>query len=267
MYVDVHTHLTHDKFASDRAEVIQRAIDAGLGAIVVNGLEPNSNREILKMSEQYDVILPAIGIYPVDAVCDLLPEDFPFTVKKFDVNAEIKFIASMAKDRKIAAVGECGLDGHWLDESTHKRQEEVFENLIEISIVNDLPIIIHTRKLEKRSAEILANHNAQKVDFHCYGGRTKYAVEWAEKYGWRFSIPANANKNQAFAKMLSNLPIECILTETDAPFLGPIRGERNEPANVVGTIALLAELRSMTVEEAQMQVWTNFNNLFTFIPR
>jgi TatD DNase family protein len=266
MYVDVHTHLTHEKFSSDKEEVIQRAIDAGLEAIVVNGLEPKSNREILELAERYSVIVPALGIYPIDGVCDRLPSDLPFSVTKFDVDGEIAFIDQMAKEGKIKAVGECGLDGHWLGEETFKRQEEVFEKLIEVAMNHDLPIIIHTRKREARSAEILLHHGVKKVDFHCYGGKTKFAIKWAEDNGWYFSIPANANLNQAFAKLLAKLPAECILTETDAPYLGPVKGERNEPSNVVGTIAILAEKRSITIEEAQALVWTNYKNLFNIQP-
>jgi len=267
MYVDVHTHLTHPKFADDKHEVIKAAIAAGLKAIVVNGLEPASNREILELADAYEEIKPALGIYPVDAVCDLLDDTFPFTVKKFDVDAEVKFIGEQASAGNLAAVGECGLDGHWLGEETYKRQEQVFENLIAIATSNNLPIIIHTRKLEKRTAEILAHHNVKKVNFHCYGGRTKFALEWAEKYNWHFSIPANANKNQAFAKMLKILPLENILTETDAPFLAPVSGERNEPKNVRGTVEIFAELRDLDLEQAKLQIWTNYQNLFSYDPQ
>ncbi len=266
MYVDVHTHLTHARFSSDKEAAIQRAIDAGLGAIVVNGLEPKSNREILALADRYPQIVPALGIYPVDAVCDQLPSDFPFPVPQFNVNDEIAFIEESAKQGKIKAIGECGLDGHWLSEETFKRQEEVFEALIDIAKKYDLPLIIHTRKLEKRAAEILVHHQVEKVDFHCFGGKTKFALKWAADHGWWFSIPTNASLNQAFAKLLTKLPAECILTETDAPYLGPVKGERNEPANVVGTIELMASLRSTTVEEARNIVWQNYKKLFNLDP-
>ena len=85
------------------------------------------------MSEQYKSILPALGIYPIDAVNDAIPADFPFEVAAFDVNEEIKFIAEQAKNKKIVAVGECGLDGHWLAANSFKQQENVFMQLIEIA--------------------------------------------------------------------------------------------------------------------------------------
>lgn len=262
MYVDVHTHLTHEKFDPDRDQVIQRAIHAGITAIVVNGLEPRSNRAILEMAAAHEEIKPALGIYPVDAVNDRLPSDLPFAVEPFDVDEEIKFIRQQALQGSIAAIGECGLDGHWLPKNTYARQEEVFESLIEIAKASNLPLIIHTRKLEQRSMDILAHHQFGRVNFHCYGGRTKKAAEAAEKHGWWFSIPANARTNQAFTKMLKILPEDKILTETDAPFLAPTRGERNEPAHVVGTIQYLAELKGWSVDEAKQRVWDNYLALF-----
>jgi TatD DNase family protein len=262
MYVDVHTHLTHERFATEVGEVVRRADAAGLAAVVVNGLEPESNRQILAMAEEYPVVRPALGIYPIDAICNQLPEGFELDVERFDVDAEIAFINDTAAAGKLTAVGECGLDGHWVGEDTFAEQERVFEALVDVAMRHDLPVIIHTRKREVRAAEILRSLGAQKVDFHCYGGKVKNALRWAREDGWSFSIPANSRRSEAFAKMLRELPEEKILTETDAPYLSPKPGTRNEPANVVGTVAHLAELRGWSVEDARARVWQNFITLF-----
>jgi TatD DNase family protein len=261
-FVDVHTHLTHAAFAGEQDAVIARAVAAGVDAIVVNGLEPRSNREVLALAERHAAVKPALGIYPIDAVNELIPTGFPYPVPRFDVDAEIVFIRELALAGRLAAVGECGLDGHWVDASTFPLQERVFEALIGVALEADLPLVIHTRKLEVRAAEILAAHGVQKVNFHCFGGRTSLARDWAERHGWWFSIPANARVNQAFGKMLRELPLERILTETDAPYMPPTRGERNEPANVVGTVAFLAELRGLTLDAAQELVAANYRALF-----
>lgn len=262
MYVDVHTHLTHPQFAADRELVIERAIAAGLGAIVVNGLEPTSNREILAMAASHPVVKPALGLYPIDAVGGLLPATFPLPVARFDVDAEIAFIREQARAGRLAAIGECGLDGHWLGEDTFAAQELVFERLIDIAIESDLPVIVHSRKREARTAAILRAKGAKKVDFHCFGGRVKLAQECAERDRWHFSIPANARANEAFKKMLAVLPEDRLLTETDAPYLAPRRGERNEPANVTETVALLAELRGWTIAAARDRIHQNYIDLF-----
>lgn len=262
MYVDVHTHLTHERFADDLDQVVHRAMTAGLSAIVVNGLNPEHNQAVLRLASRYPVIKPALGIYPVDAVHPMLPADFPLETPSFDVDQEIAFIRAAAQAGQLAAIGECGLDGHWLDASTFPEQERVFEALIGIAMDCDIPVIIHTRKREARAMEILAALGARKVNFHCYGGRTKMACDAAEKWGWWFSIPTNATVNEAFQKMLRLLPLERILTETDAPYLAPRRGERNEPANVVGTIDLLAKIRGLELSVAAAQVQANYRELF-----
>ena len=262
MYVDVHTHLTHEKFTSDVEEVVARAAQCGLSAIVVNGLSHIHNRAVLALAKTHPIVKPALGIYPVDAVHPMLPEDFPLPLERFSVDDEIAFIRGEAKAGRLAAIGECGLDGHWLDASTFKEQERVFEELVGIAMECDIPVIIHTRKLEARSMEILKALGTTKVNFHCFGGRTKLAQWGAESCGWWFSIPANATVTEAFQKMLKNLPLEKILTETDAPYLAPTRGARNEPANVVGTVQLLATLRGMSLADAATQVHNNYLSLF-----
>jgi TatD DNase family protein len=260
-YVDIHTHLTHAEFADDLDAVIERAVAAGLGAVVVNGLEPKSNRKILELAARWSVIKPALGIYPLDAANKCLPESLPFPVQPFDVDSEMDFIEAEAKAGRVFAIGECGLDGYWVGEETFLEQERVFRRLIEISIQCDIPIIVHTRKLEERSMAILREHNARRVDLHCFGGRVTLAKTAAEQHGWWLSIPANARVNEAFTKMLKVLPPEKILTETDAPWLSPRKGERNEPANVAGTVEYLASLRGWTLERAREQVWSNFQTL------
>ena len=241
--------------------MIERAAAAGLGAIVVNGLEPLSNRRILQLAQTYPILKPALGIYPIEAVNDLVGE-LPFQVARFDVDAEIAFIEEQARAGHLFAIGECGLDAYWVGDETFARQEEVFVRLIEIAQKHELALIIHTRKREERAMEILAHHGVSRVDFHCYGGKVKPALKAAEEHGWYFSIPANARRNEAFQKLLRDLPRERVLTETDCPFLPPTKGVRNEPREVVGTVDFLAELRQWPLAEAKAQVWSNYQRLF-----
>lgn len=264
-FVDVHTHLTHEDFKHDWQDVLDRALHCGLAAIVVNGLEPRSNRQILEWAKSYPFILPALGVYPLDAVNDVIPTDFPFEVAKFDVKEELKFIRKEALAGRVSAIGECGLDSYYLDQSYLGAQEKVFEELIGIALEANLPLIIHTRKAEQRSGEILAAHGVKRVNFHCFGGRTTLAKRYAEENGWWFSIPANCTVNEAFQKMLKTLPPERLLTETDAPYLSPVKGTRNEPRNVVGTVEMLARLRGWDVDKAKDQICQNFRELFSHL--
>ena len=101
------------------------------------------------------------------------------------------------------------------------------------------------------------------MNLHCFEGKLKLALEAAEKQHFYFSIPTNAVRHQGFQKMLEKLPPSTILTETDAPYLGPERNHRNEPANVLHTVSLLSKIRGWSVSEAKKQIWDNYLRLFT----
>jgi len=263
MYVDVHAHLIHDKFVGEEDDVAQRAKDCGLEFIIVNGLEPRSNREVLKLCERHDHLLPAMGIYPLDAMateiqasgCWTHPFDAP-TV--FDVDAEIAFIDSQAP--KLIAIGEIGLDQHWVKEHA-AAQERVFRKLIEVAQKHDLPIIIHSRKTERRCFDILQEMKVQKADFHCYGGKLKLAKQIAAA-GYYLSIPPVVVKAESFQRITQELPLEQLLTETDCPYMGPDPGERNEPANVPRGVAAMAKARNISVDEMAKAIRENFKTLF-----
>lgn len=240
---------------------MQNAVKKGLRAIVCNGLEPVSNRRILELSLRYPEFKPALGIYPLQAVHKLI-RDYPEPMPEFDVDSEIAFIRKCIAEGKAIAVGECGLDGYWGKEETFAEQERVLCELAEVASEFDVPIIVHSRKLEKRTLELLSSFNLTKVVMHCFCGKVKLAIRYAENKDFCFSIPANVRKNENFVKMLEKLPLRNILTETDAPYLAPVRGERNEPANVAGTIEYFAELKELQPQEAADIVWKNYSRLF-----
>jgi TatD DNase family protein len=262
-YVDVHTHLSHSLFAKDWQKVIELAQASGLRAIVSNGLGKASNRAVLEMAAKFTIVKAAVGIYPVEAVQNILPDDFPLNYEKFSVDTEIDFIKDLAQQKKIHAVGECGLDGHWLDESTYAEQERVFIQLARIAKDNNLPLIVHSRKCESKVVEILAAEEVKKVNMHCWGGKTALAVESASRYGWSFSIPPVALRHSGFQKLVRLLPLESLLTETDAPYLAHERNTRNDPKNVLHTVKLIAQIKELSLEQTRAAIWDNYCKLFS----
>lgn len=264
MYVDVHTHLTHERFASEEDQVAQRAAEAGLEYVIVNGLEPISNRATLELCARHPHLLPALGVYPVDAVASLIDPttwSHPFAPPaSFDVDAEIDFIDSVAD--QIVAIGECGLDFHWIkDPALHAEQERVLRRLIEVAQRHDLPLILHTRRAEQRTFEILQEMNVTRADFHCYGGKLKLAKRIAQA-GYYFSIPPVVVRAQSFQRLAEVLPIESLLTETDAPYMSPDPGVRNEPAFVPRGVEAMACARSVSVDVMTSAIRDNFRRLF-----
>ena len=262
MYVDVHTHLTHESFQNDHDEAAIRAKEAGVECVIVNGLEPESNRGVLALCERHDHLYPALGIYPVDAIASRIDRDsweHPFEPPEpFDVDKELDFIDSVAD--KLIAIGEVGLDQYWIKDQPEE-QERVLRRFCEIALAHDKPLILHTRKAELRALQIIQEMGVERADFHCFGAKVKLAQRVAAA-GYYLSIPPVVNRSQAFQRMVQKLPLDRLLTETDAPYMGPERGKRNEPANVPGAVKLMAELRGIPEDQMRTAIRDNCRRLF-----
>jgi len=260
-FVDVHTHLTHERFAADLPRVVERARAAGVTRIVTNGTDGPDNRRVLELAATHGEVLPALGIYPVDAIANEIlagGHELPWDQQPVDVDLELAFIDAHADD--AVAIGECGLDAHWVADYM-ARQREVFGALIDIARAHDLPLVVHSRGAEAETLAFLRERGANRVDFHCFGGKFNLARQVCSS-GYYCSIPANVGKNQLFQKMARELPLDRLLTETDAPYLAPERGTRNEPANVPATVAAIAALRGMAVADVEHAIEENFRRLF-----
>lgn len=262
MYVDVHTHLTHEAFLRDADEVAVRAHRAGLACVIVNGLEPVSNRQVLSLCERHDHLYPALGIYPVDAVASKIDRGawkHSFAPPEvFDVDGEIDFIDSVAGT--LVAFGECGLDQYWVMDQA-REQERVLERFCELARKHDKPLIVHTRKAEQRCFEILQHAGIEKANFHCFGGKVKLAKKIAEA-GYYLSIPTVVVRSEAFQQQLRALPLDRVLTETDAPYMGPEQGKRNEPSTVVRAVSVMAQVVGIREEAMAQVIRDNCRRLF-----
>jgi TatD DNase family protein len=262
-WFDVHAHLTHPELLADVDGILQRARAAGLTSIISNGLNPEDNANVLALAARDTLVKPALGLYPVDAV---LPEmralgvDYPRECER-EYSAEESIAWLRDHVEQAFAVGEIGLDGYWVPESLWGRQEEAFRGLVKVALEADKAIIIHTRKRERRTLEILQELGAKRVNWHCFGGKVKLAREIAEA-GHYLSIPANARRSESFTRMLQTLPRDKILLETDCPYLGPERDQKNEPANVLVTARYAAEQWGISDAEVAERMSDNFASLF-----
>lgn len=237
MYVDVHCHLDHELLKVD--EVIKRARKAGVKKIITNGVNPRTNRIALELANKYNEVEAALGIYPDEAG---------------DIDEEINFI----RENKIVAIGEIGLD--YAEEVDRERQKSVFEKQLKLAEELKLPVIVHSRKAELDVIEMLEERKL-KVIMHCFCGK-KNLVKRVRDNKWYFSIPTNVVRAQNFQQIVSNVPMNQILTETDAPFLSPFRGEVNEPANVVESVKVISRIKEMEQEEVKNMIYYNFQRVF-----
>ena len=259
---DVHAHLTHPRFANDLDQVMERAKAAGITTIISNGLNPADNAAVVALAQRNSLVKPALGFYPVDAVLQdmrALSVDYPREDEECSTQEGVAYVREHVDD--AFAIGEIGLDGHWVPEALWNKQEQAFVELVHIALEADKPIIIHTRKRERRTLEILTELGATRVNWHCFGGKVKLARAIAEA-GHYLSIPANARRSESFTRMLQTLPRDRVLLETDCPYLGPEPGARNEPCHVAQTLQYAAELWQMSESESLDLLQRNFTALF-----
>lgn len=259
---DVHAHLTHPTLSDQSGAVLERARSCGVTTVIANGLNPRDNAAVLALAAREPMVRPALGFYPVDAV---LPQmraagvDYPREGEECTADEGIAYL--QANVARAFAVGEIGLDGYWVPEPFWAEQERVFTALVRLALEADKPIIIHTRKREARTLELLDELGAQRVNWHCFGGKVKLARRIAER-GHYLSIPANARRSESFTRMLQTLPRERILLETDCPYLAPEPGRHSEPADVAATAAYAAQLWGVPEADARGVLSDNFERLF-----
>jgi len=253
MIVDIHIHLDDEKYNSDRDEVIKRAKDAKVVKIITAGLNKETNRASLALAQKYDIVQAMLGIYPEDA--EKLTDE--------EVNKELQFISDN-KDA-IYGIGECGLD---LFHGTHDGLEKQKTTLIkQIKLAKKLkkPILIHSRKAEQETIDLLRKNKAQRVIMHCFSGKKSLIKEGIE-LEYSFSIPTNCTRAQNFQQLIEMVPLRQLLTETDGPYLSPYKNEdatfnRNEPAYITETIKIISQIKGITTEDCIHQLYMNFQRL------
>lgn len=250
MFFDAHCHLDDEAFSSDVEQVIKRAKKAGLTLIISNGTNKKSNRAVLNLAKDYGLLKPALGYYPLEIVKS----------SEEDIRAELDFIESQKEN--IVAIGEVGLDLYWdkLPENFEK-QKKWFIKIIELANKIKKPLIVHSRKAEIETIELLEEHAKVPVIMHSFGGKRKLVPRCVQN-GWYFTIPANLERAEAFQKIVIDVPSSQLLTETDAPYLAPVKDTRSEPKDVIGTVKKIAELKLMDEKETKNVLFMNAQRLF-----
>jgi len=260
--VDDHCHLMHALY-KDVDGVLERARNAGVKAIICSGLNTETNKQALELAKKYSPLVRcSLGIYPVDALG--LPPDVESGLARqtgaIDLDKEFEFI-KQNKD-KIAAVGEVGLDYHWVkDKELQKKERENFARIIEFAEKLGKPVILHTRGAEQDCMDMLTSSTLKKVVLHCFEGR-KHLIKKANELGYIFSVPTNIIKSQHFQTLVEIANINQLTTETDGPYLSPTPGTPNEPANVKVIVEKIAQIKKFEAEEVANNIWLNFQRIY-----
>ncbi|VVB81343.1 Tat-linked quality control protein TatD [uncultured archaeon] len=259
---DAHCHLNHELYKNELDALLERSKEAGVKAIICSGVNVPTNREALALARKYaPLVRCSLGIYPVDALG--LPADetgLARQVHPIDMDAELEFIKQNKEN--IAGIGEAGLDFHWVkDKQLREKEKENFAKIIKLAEDIKKPLIVHTRDAETECVEMLESSSVKTVILHCFTGR-KHIIKKAIDKGYFFSIPAIIQKLQHFKMVAEMASINQLLSETDGPWLSPIPGKPNEPANVLYVIRNIAQVKNFTEEEVANNLWLNFQRVF-----
>ena len=251
MLFDTHAHLNDRRFDEDREELLRSLPDRGIGLVMNAGCSLESSREGLEMAARYPYLYCSVGSHPdaADEVCDRVLEEY----------------RKMCRENpKVKAIGEIGLDYHYED-IPRDIQKKAFIAQMELARELDLPVIVHERDAHEDGMAIVEQFPTVKGVFHCYSGSAEMAKQLT-KLGWYIGFTGvltfkNARKAVETAQ---SIPLEQIVIETDCPYMAPepFRGKRNDPSMVYRVAEQLAQIRGISVEEAQRITFENGKRLY-----
>jgi TatD DNase family protein len=253
MLIDSHCHLDYYT-PEEKPQILARAWEAGVGELVTIGTRLSRAQEQLAIAESGENIWCTVGTHPHHAAEEELPQE--------------QQILDLISHPKVIAVGEAGLD-YFYDRSPRDTQAEVFRRQIRAARAGGVPICIHTRDADEDTLAILQEERATGGNFdfllHCFSSGRALAEQAVDIGGYvSFSGILTFPKSNELRAIAADLPAECLLVETDSPYLAPVpfRGKRNEPAHVAHTAKVLAEIRGLTPEALADLTTRNFRRLF-----
>lgn len=254
MLIDSHCHLDYFNQPGEQAEVVARAMAAGVGEMVTIGVTFAQSQQAISIAEQFENVWACVGVHPNHAA-DVLPV------------VEPEALAALAAHPKVIGIGESGLD-YFYDKAPKDIQEQNFRANIRAARQAGLPICIHARDADEDIARILKEERAGghfEFLLHCFSSSRALADEALTLGGYfSFSGILTFPKGENVREVAAIVPEDKILVETDSPYLAPAphRGKRNEPGFTAFTAKKLAELRGLSEDALAEQTTRNFRHLF-----
>lgn len=285
LYIDIHGHLNFAAYDSDREETIKRAEDAGVAMITV-GTQMDTSKAAISLARAHEGMYAAVGLHPIHTMASHHDvKELGEGGKEFTSRGEAVDKAAyieLARDPKVVAIGECGLDYFRLDDESLAKQRATFETMIDVANEANKPLMLHLRNSQSVSGaqklqssptssvsayldayEILKDRAKVKGDLHFFAGSIEEARPFLD-LGYSFSFTGVITFARAYDEVIRYIPLERIMTETDCPFVAPKshRGKRNEPAHVIDVVKSLAEIKGLSESEVAEQVMKNARSFF-----
>ncbi len=248
MLFDTHAHYDDSKFDSDRFEVMGNLPQNGVAYAVNIGTNLESSKLSIEYAEKFEHIYAAIGFHP-----------------EFADKLDLDSLRSLAKHKKVVAIGEIGLDYYWEDNPSREIQIDAFKKQMDLAKELDLPVSVHNRDATKDIVDVLLEKDHNKVIIHCCSVSSETAKILVKK-GYYVSFAGTVSFKNAgkLKEVAAFVPDELLLIETDAPYLTPhpFRGQRNDSAKVLYTAQALAEIRGVSLEEIEKITFENAKRIY-----
>jgi TatD DNase family protein len=261
MYIDSHCHLNFKAFDQDWKEVIEGSLLEKVEMIIV-GTDRQTSEKAVEIASKFSGVWVAVGFHPIH-------------VSNRDWRAEVQYVRALAKEKKVVAIGEVGLDYYRLATATSDVEDDtsdvaklkqdqatVFKFFLDIADEVGKPLMLHCREAEEDFLSILNSRfkiqDSVRGQWHCFSGDAKQ-VEKALKIGLQIGFTGLITYNHAWDEIIEALPIDRILTETDAPYLTPepYRGQRNEPKYVKEVVKRIAEIKNIPEDIVEKETYDN----------
>ena len=233
--IDSHAHLDNEQFNEDREDVLNR-IKENLDFAVNIGYNLASSKKSVEFAKNYDFIYAVVGVHPDD-------------IGEYSDEVE-KELEKLAQEDKVLAIGEIGLDYHWMT-FPKEQQQEVFRKQMKLAQRVGKPVAIHSREAMEDTLKILKEFPDVKGIFHCYPGSVETARKVIDNYYLGIGGVLTFKNAKKLVEVVENIPLDKLIIETDCPYMAPTphRGKRNEPIYVEYVARKIAEIKGISYEE------------------
>lgn len=285
-YIDIHSHVNFKAFDEDRNEVIQRALENDTWVINV-GTQVDTSKKAVEIANQYpEGVYAIIGLHPIHTGASYHDEkelgeggkEFTSRGENFDKEVYRELLKDPKANKKICAIGECGLDYYRMDGDSIEKQKKAFIEQIELANEFNKPLMLHIRNNEKSelitgkeampnaymdALELLKKYSKVKGDFHFFGGTIEEAKAYTD-FGFTLSFTGVLTFTHDYDEVVKSIPLDMIMSETDCPYLSPVpyRGKRNEPVRVNEVVKKIATIKNLPEEEVAQAIVANARRVF-----
>ena len=251
MLYDTHAHFDSEEFAEDRDELLEKVHSEGVDLINNIGADMESSRDSIKLAEKYDFVYATVGVHPSE-VGGMTEED-------------IDELREMTKNENVVAIGEIGLDYHYMDGTSEEDQRYWFRRQLELAKELDMPVVIHDRESKGQCIEILKEMDIHNGVMHCFSGSAETAKILLDMgFFISFTGVVTFKNAKKAVEAVKAIPMDRLFIETDAPYMAPepVRGTRNHSGNVIRVAEKFAEIKGMDVEEVKRITTENAKRFF-----